>query len=501
MSANARPMGDASADARPRDPLIGQVVADRYRITGLLGRGGMGTVYDATHLQMKRRVALKVLRRDLTADPTMARRFEREARAASRVQGPGVVTLYDFGRSEDGLLYIAMELLEGESLAARLSREGALPWRDAVTIARAIAEALVAAHQADVVHRDLKPENVSINGAGEVRVLDFGIARILETEVDDSSGELPLTQAGAIVGTPMYMSPEASARRAVGPSGDLYSLGVMLFEMVVGRPPFEEDHPVLLMGAHVRVPPELLREADAALAVPDALEELVDELLAKTPEERPSGAAQVVERLEAIAESQPSLAPPIPDAPERMSAPAVEPAPERAGRSRRGVALGATAALLLAGGLGYLGWRAASEPAADPGPAATAETREASHETPSKVTSAPAEPTARGATDPIAPPARADAELRLRLTPPQAEVAIDGQAIGNGPFLEPISLPPGPHVIVARAGGREVEEEVVAAPGEPIELELRVPVRRRRAAPRLAPVLPIKTQRASEGEP
>lgn len=281
------------------DPLLGAVIAGRFRITELLGRGGMGAVYAADHLVMKRRVALKILRAELSSDPTSVARFEREARAASRIESAEVVRLFDFGRSDDGLLYIAMEHLDGESLATRLDRDGALSPAEAVRVAIPIARALDAAHRAHVVHRDLKPDNVMLLRDGSVRVLDFGIARILEDDPGDGPAS-KLTQAGSIIGTPMYMSPEAAGRTSVGPPADLYALGVMLFEMLVGRPPFDDPQPVLLMGMHLRVPPELVREARPGLEVPDALEELVDRLLSKEPEDRPVDARAALDALEQL---------------------------------------------------------------------------------------------------------------------------------------------------------------------------------------------------------
>jgi serine/threonine-protein kinase len=278
---------------RRDDPLIGSTVAGRYRVDARLGSGGMGTVYRAEQVAMGREVALKVLRPEIAHDPQVQARFAREARSASQVESPFVVTLFDHGQTPDGLLFIAMELLRGQTLAEYLREHGALPWPEAVRIGRDIARALSAAHEGGVVHRDLKPENVHLGARDRaVKVLDFGIAKIVDRK--RAGEDAAVTVAGAILGTPAYMSPEAAARSGnVGKPTDLYALGVILFEMVVGRAVFEEKEPVLLLGMHLRVDPERLREARPELDVPDALETLVDRLLAKEPDARPTAAETI----------------------------------------------------------------------------------------------------------------------------------------------------------------------------------------------------------------
>jgi len=203
------PADDAASDSG--DPLIGQTLAERYRIEGVIGSGAMGTVYAAEHVTMKRLVALKVMRPDLMKHERLIRRFQREAQASSRVVSPNVVLIYDFGHDESGRDFLAMERLSGESLGDVLRRDGSIPVLDAVGIAMGIARALEAAHSAGVVHRDLKPDNVFITEEGTVKVLDFGIAKIFEQggPLEDMS---TFTGIGAIAGTPLYMSPEAARR-------------------------------------------------------------------------------------------------------------------------------------------------------------------------------------------------------------------------------------------------------------------------------------------------
>jgi serine/threonine-protein kinase len=223
----------------------GTVIAGRYRVLEVIGEGGMGTVYRAEQPALRRQVALKVVRPELSADASMVARFEREAYASSRITSPHVVVVHDFGRDESGVLYLIMELLEGESLATRMEREGALSVSRSLAICRDVARALEVAHAAGIVHRDLKPDNVFLTTQGDVKVLDFGIARIVEGPGGSTVGNATMT--GMIVGTPVYMSPEAITRAPVGPPTDLYALGVMLYEMLAGQPPFmAEEKPAVL---------------------------------------------------------------------------------------------------------------------------------------------------------------------------------------------------------------------------------------------------------------
>lgn len=271
----------------------GTVVAGRYRILDVLGEGGMGTVYRAEQPALHRQVALKVVRPELSADPHMVARFEREALASSRISSPHVVVVHDFGRDDGGLLYLIMELLEGESLADKMDREGAFPVSEALRIARDIARGLEVAHEAGVVHRDLKPDNVFLTRQGGLKVLDFGIARIVEGPGGSTAGNPTMT--GTIVGTPVYMSPEAISRAPVGPAADLYALGVLLYEMLAGEPPFWADEAVVLMSQHLTEKPPSLASRVPSLAKHPELVELVERLLDKRPEARGDTASAAAE--------------------------------------------------------------------------------------------------------------------------------------------------------------------------------------------------------------
>ena len=277
-------------DARP-DPLLGRTVADgRYQVLALLGVGGMGTVYRALQHPLERQVALKLIHRELAMNETIVARFEREMRMTASIEHPHTVRVYDFGRI-DGQPFLAMEYLAGRSLRAILDTTGALPPGRLAAIGLQIAKALRAAHQAGIVHRDLKPDNVLlVDGYGErdfVKVLDFGIARPLEQDAGFQ------TSAGAIIGTPAYMSPEQVNGAPVDARSDLYALGVMLFEMATGAPPFAGPMTALLMAQVQQPPPSL----DGFDAIPAPVRALIARLLEKAPAARPASADEVIEGL------------------------------------------------------------------------------------------------------------------------------------------------------------------------------------------------------------
>jgi eukaryotic-like serine/threonine-protein kinase len=279
----------------PASTYSGRIVAGRYHVLACLGQGGIGRVYAADQIGLDRRVAVKVIRPDRKDDPVTEARFLREARAAGRISSPHVVTLYDCGRDRRDL-YIAMELLEGVSLAKRLCGGPALTPIEAIEVAARVARGLHAAHEAGVLHRDLKPGNVFLCRDGGVKVLDFGIAKI----VDDSTTDA-LTGVHRIVGTPRYMSPEAALRLPLGPSSDLYALGVLLFEMIVGTPPFRTGEAMKTLRAHIDRPPPGLAASAPWVHVPDELDALVASLLEKDPAKRPQHAIDVARSLERIA--------------------------------------------------------------------------------------------------------------------------------------------------------------------------------------------------------
>jgi eukaryotic-like serine/threonine-protein kinase len=269
--------------AQPQAPnLCGHALNGRYELQALIGEGSFGRVYRGTDRRLARPVAVKVIKPWWSEDPEWVRSFEREAQLLARVSDPGIVQIFDVGRADEGLFYVA-ELVEGESLDARL-RRGQLTQRQASDIAEQLCRALATAHRQGVVHRDIKPANVLISAHGAVKVGDFGVARL----ADGSSDGFGAT----IVGTPRYMAPEQARGRAVTPATDVYSVGVVLYEMIAGRPPFAGDSPVELALCHLQDQPPPL-----PLQTPAALTEVVQRALAKQPADRYATAAEMAHAL------------------------------------------------------------------------------------------------------------------------------------------------------------------------------------------------------------
>jgi serine/threonine-protein kinase len=285
------------------DPFVGRVLDDKYQLDERLGEGGMGTVYRATHLLIDRPVAVKVLNSKLVTDGAARERFRREARAAGRLQHTNAVAVTDFGETSDGLVYIVMELLEGTPLRTVLATEAPLDAARAVSLMLQIAAAVAAAHEAGIIHRDLKPGNIFVvqrpHAPHIVKVLDFGIAK-LATDSTDGQIANTLTGTGVMIGTPRYMSPEQCDGAPLRPTSDVYSLGVILYEMLTGQTPFTGATPLALALKHSAEQPR--RPRDLVASIPAALEEVVLHALAKKPEERPADAGAFRRELYSVAE-------------------------------------------------------------------------------------------------------------------------------------------------------------------------------------------------------
>ncbi|HKE18950.1 MAG TPA: protein kinase [Kofleriaceae bacterium] len=295
-----------AASVDPEDPaqLIGQIIDGRYRLTSLVGRGGMGAVFLAEHVTIRRPVAVKLLVPSLAAIPELSRRFQREAFAIGRIDHPNCVSVMDFGRLENGSLYLVMEYLPGRSLAEAIEEEEELSPRRSLHIIRHVLRGLGHAHQAGIVHRDVKPENVILiehDGVPDfAKILDFGIARVVGQTPPDvmEEGEERLTQAGIAFGTPAYLSPEQAIGDPVDQRADLYSATVMLFEMMTGRPPFYSQDKLELLGMHATRPPPRLRDVKPDLVVPPLLDDLIATGLAKSPSRRFIDADQYIAAIE-----------------------------------------------------------------------------------------------------------------------------------------------------------------------------------------------------------
>jgi beta-lactam-binding protein with PASTA domain/tRNA A-37 threonylcarbamoyl transferase component Bud32 len=279
-----------------------QTYGDRYAVMEKVGSGGMAEVYRARDQLLGREVALKVLSRRLSSDRSFVERFRREAQAAANLNHPNIVSLYDYG-AEDGNYYIVMEFIEGRSLEETIHAGRVMPER-AAEIAAEVARALERAHLAGLVHRDIKPANVMITEAGAVKVTDFGIVRALA-----GNGEQTVTQTGMVIGTAAYLSPEQAQGHPVDGRSDVYSLGVVLFEMLTGETPFSGESPLSVAYKHVRenpVPPSALNPD-----LPDALDAIVMKALAKNPDNRYSSALEMREDLERYLSGQAVTATPI----------------------------------------------------------------------------------------------------------------------------------------------------------------------------------------------
>ncbi|MHB1845593.1 MAG: serine/threonine-protein kinase, partial [Deltaproteobacteria bacterium] len=295
------------------DPLLGRTI-DRYQVLERIGEGGMGAVYAVEHVMLRKRMAMKVLRPELGVHDELLGRFHQEAIAASRIGQENIVSVTDFGRTEDGVAYLVMEELRGVSLSQAIRSGSGLPPARAVAIAAQIARALEAAHAAGIVHRDLKPDNVMLlprDGGELVKILDFGVSKVT---CDDDQRR---TQVGMILGTPEYMSPEQSAGKAIDLRSDVYSFGVVLFEMLSGQTPFWAENPMQLLLKHqAEAPPTLASVAPEAVAAVPALAHLVARCLEKRPEDRPQDMSACLAGLRALSpEVSQATATPPPRAP------------------------------------------------------------------------------------------------------------------------------------------------------------------------------------------
>jgi serine/threonine-protein kinase len=476
---------------------IGEVLQETYRLERLIGEGGMGKVFEASHTRLRRRFAVKLLAPAVSSLPEAVARFRREGEITSSLGHPHIIEVVDSNTTPDGQSYIVMELLDGESLGSRLARPPALGLPEAAEVVRQAASALDAAHGLGVVHRDLKPENIFLcRRAGEpglfVKVLDFGISKVL-------GSQSMLTAASVIMGTPSYMAPEQAEGRIseIDARTDVFALGAILYEMLAGRPPFVGESITSVLYQTVHQEPTPLRELRPLL--PAAVEAVVARALAKRPEDRPPTIAALAEDL-----SRALLARPV--AATLRSAPTSRRA---AGRlARIGIALGVVALV----GFGTIAlWPSppvrpasppagppASHPATSPGPSATrpaasagpSAARLATSAGPSATRGTTPDPEVAGPSSrpaaPVAPSAETETETAGSMPPARprarragslrvialsersatwADVYLDQRRRGQTPLLL-ARVAAGPHLIeLRRAGYRVARKQVEVAPG------------------------------------
>jgi len=277
--------------------LVGVVLDDRYRLDALIGEGGMGAVFRATHLAMERRVAVKLLKPHLTSDETQLQRFAREARSTLKVDSPHAVKVLDFGVTPRRDYYMVLEYLDGRTVQRELDVDGAFAPARAVHVARQALHALGAAHRCGLVHRDIKPDNLLLLRVGGdpdyTKVLDFGVAKLMEGTPRSAQSALALTQMGMVFGTPEFMSPEQACGQPLDGRSDLYSLAATLFAMLTGCGLFEGGSAIEWLTHHARTPPPHLAMVEPELAAYPELDALLQRCLAKHRDQRPRDAEEM----------------------------------------------------------------------------------------------------------------------------------------------------------------------------------------------------------------
>ncbi|MBI5494398.1 MAG: protein kinase [Deltaproteobacteria bacterium] len=291
------------------DPFIGKVIARNFRVESLLGTGGMGRVYKARQISLDKPVVLKVLHPHFNSDPQLVQRFQREARAASRLNHPNSISIIDFGQAEDGTLFMAMELLHGKDLFTLLQEEFPLPEERLARIMVQVCSALAEAHAQNIIHRDLKPENIMVEDRRDqkdfVKVLDFGIAKIQDPSDGDGRA---LTQQGMVCGTPEYMSPEQARGENLDARSDIYALGVLMYQLVTGDLPFKAETALGIVTKHITERPRSPRQTRPDLPISDEVEGIILKCMEKRADQRFQGATELGQAWKDFLEARQSAA-------------------------------------------------------------------------------------------------------------------------------------------------------------------------------------------------
>ncbi|MCE9579126.1 MAG: protein kinase [Deltaproteobacteria bacterium] len=408
-------------EASTPDALVGQIVGGRYRILRRIGAGGMGAVYEGDHVELGKRVAIKFLLERYDDDPEAVTRFRREARIASQIGQANIVDVIDVGTDDSGRSFIVMELLSGMTLGEVLQRGGPMPAERAVAVIRQVLAGLGAAHDKGIVHRDMKPENVFVENRGDdgqdrVKIVDFGISKLIAA----NESKIRLTATGAVIGTPVYMAPEqAMGLVEVDHRVDLYAVGVMLFEMLAGRPPFQGTNYAALVSQHLHVAPPSL--ATLRPDVPRAVVEVVARALAKEPGDRFATAAEMARALPHPSSLRLDGGQTLGPGPHTPPAPLSIPLPTRAtttGRGRaRWIAIGLAVGALAIGGVVVAVTSGSSK-----SPEASADTSTA----PAPTRSTPPTPTVTPAPT---------STLEVVTQPAGASVFVDDVRVGTSPIV------------------------------------------------------------------
>ncbi|MCA9601913.1 MAG: serine/threonine protein kinase [Myxococcales bacterium] len=408
------------------DKLIGRTIDGRYRVETKIGEGGMGNVYLATHVVLNRKLALKVLAGDMARNPEVVARFQQEAQSATAIGHQNIIDIVDFGALPDTTAYFVMEYLDGKSLTSLLEAGEPPPADEIIHIVRQIAEALSAAHARGIVHRDLKPDNIFVIRRGDsdrfVKVLDFGIAKV-------GGAASKLTQTGVIFGTPHYMAPEQAAGQAVDHRADIYSLGIILYELCVGQVPFDADTYMGILSKHMFEPPPVDPTVVEGRGL-GAFRPMILKALAKKPEDRYQSMEELIADLDLVAEGG------MPAAGTARSVGATSSVPPAlpGGAGGRGKIV---AAVLGAGVLlGVGGWLVMGSGSRANDADATGASASASPSTPSEppASQEPAAPEPTPAAAAAEPEPTAPKRVRIESEPSKAEVWRDNSILGNTPY-------------------------------------------------------------------